>query len=281
MQDNLCMKTQSSDPLSFSAAYHLPPSNYNLIYTTPRNSQTSTSVSPYRLHEVLAIQKGRVNKPKPQANKKDKGKGKADNNKQVVAYQPKPKQNPPQNKGDCKSEVELQLRKKIKKLFRSRRGGICKDQEFKDYLDAQGQMWHLLKTWSVDINRIQRKLYWVAVKHILNDKDERMSQMGMVFVVNRRQKSGQWSWFGLENLLEITGVMPSIKEPINVYCDNSTFANDSGIMEGARHFLQRYHYVREQVKSGEIKVLKVHTDDNLADPFTKALPKGKVTDHAN
>ncbi|GKE98133.1 hypothetical protein Tco_0021484, partial [Tanacetum coccineum] len=47
------------------------------------------------------------------------------------------------------------------------------------------------------------------------------------------------------------------------------------------HFLRRYHYVREQVESGEIKILKVHTDDNLADPFTKALPRGKVTDHAN
>ncbi|GJZ06377.1 zinc finger, CCHC-type containing protein [Tanacetum coccineum] len=44
--------------------------------------------------QVLAIQKGRVNKPKPQANKKGKSKGKADKNKQVVAYQPKPKQNP-------------------------------------------------------------------------------------------------------------------------------------------------------------------------------------------
>ncbi|GKD77921.1 retrotransposon protein, putative, ty1-copia subclass, partial [Tanacetum coccineum] len=74
------------------------------------------------------------------------------------------------------------------------------------------------------------------------------------------------------------GVMPSIKEHINVYCDNSAeiiFAKDSGIMKGARHFLRRYHYVREQVKSGEIKILKVHTDDNLADPFTKALPRGK------
>ncbi|GJX82949.1 retrotransposon protein, putative, ty1-copia subclass [Tanacetum coccineum] len=80
------------------------------------------------------------------------------------------------------------------------------------------------------------------------------------------------------------GVMPSIKKPINMYCDNSVaiiFANDSGVMKGARHFLRRYHYVREQVESGEIKILKVHTDDNLADPFTKALPRGKVTDHAN
>ncbi|GKA71366.1 hypothetical protein Tco_0777505 [Tanacetum coccineum] len=80
------------------------------------------------------------------------------------------------------------------------------------------------------------------------------------------------------------GVMPSIKKPIDMYCDNSAaiiFANDSGVMKGAKHFLWRYHYVREQVESGEIKILKVHTDDNLADPFTKALPRGKVTDLAN
>ncbi|GJU15468.1 retrotransposon protein, putative, ty1-copia subclass [Tanacetum coccineum] len=53
---------------------------------------------------VLAIQKGRVNKPKPQANKKGKSKGKADKNKQVVAYQPKPKQNPPQKKENPKKD---------------------------------------------------------------------------------------------------------------------------------------------------------------------------------
>ncbi|GJR18250.1 hypothetical protein Tco_0966777 [Tanacetum coccineum] len=32
--------------------------------------------------------------------------------------------------------------------------------------------------------------------------------------------------------------------------------------------------------TGEIKFLKVYTDDNLANPFTKALPKGKLTQHA-
>ncbi|GJT45107.1 hypothetical protein Tco_1155677 [Tanacetum coccineum] len=45
------------------------------------------------------------------------------------------------------------------------------------------------------------------------------------------------------------GVMPSINKPINMYCDNSAaiiFANEPGVMKGARHFLRRYHYVREQ-----------------------------------
>ncbi|GJT56220.1 hypothetical protein Tco_0991274, partial [Tanacetum coccineum] len=37
--------------------------------------------------QVFTIQKGRDNKPKPQANKKVKGMGKADKNKQVVPYQ--------------------------------------------------------------------------------------------------------------------------------------------------------------------------------------------------
>nr|GFC68477.1 hypothetical protein [Tanacetum cinerariifolium] len=44
--------------------------------------------------QVLTIQKGRENKPKPQANKKDKSKGKTDKNKKVMPYQPKLKHNP-------------------------------------------------------------------------------------------------------------------------------------------------------------------------------------------
>ena len=74
--------------------------------------------------------------------------------------------------------------------------------------------------------------------------------------------------------------MPSIELPINMYCDNSaavTFANEPGVMKGARHFPRRYHYVREQVDIGEINLLKIHTDNNLADPFTKALSKEKLT----
>ncbi|GKF87572.1 hypothetical protein Tco_0258449, partial [Tanacetum coccineum] len=57
------------------------------------------------------------------------------------------------------------------------------------------------------------------------------------------------------------------------------FISGLGI-RGARHYHRRYHYVRESIALGEIKVLKVHTYDNLADPFTKALPNGKLTQHA-
>ncbi|GJR28708.1 retrotransposon protein, putative, ty1-copia subclass [Tanacetum coccineum] len=53
-----------------------------------------------------------------------------------------------------------------------------------------------------------------------------------------------------------------------------------GVQRGARHYLRKYHYVRESVALGGIKILKVHTDNNLADPFTKALSNRKLTQHA-
>ncbi|GJY48362.1 retrotransposon protein, putative, ty1-copia subclass [Tanacetum coccineum] len=79
------------------------------------------------------------------------------------------------------------------------------------------------------------------------------------------------------------GTIPTINEPIKMFCDNLAalhFAYEPGVQMGARHYRRRYHYVRECIELGEIKLLKVHIDDNLADPFTKALSKGKLTQHA-
>nr|GFC79388.1 putative retrotransposon protein [Tanacetum cinerariifolium] len=55
---------------------------------------------------------------------------------------------------------------------------------------------------------------------------------------------------------------------------------EPGIMKGARHFQRKFHYVRECVETGEIEMVKGHTDDNLAGPFTKALAGPKLTRHA-
>ncbi|GJV91426.1 hypothetical protein Tco_1539239 [Tanacetum coccineum] len=79
------------------------------------------------------------------------------------------------------------------------------------------------------------------------------------------------------------GIVPTIIEPSKMFYDNSValhFANEPGVQKGIRHYHRRYHYVGECIELGKIKLLKVHTDDNLADPFTKALSKGKLTQHA-
>ncbi|GKE24883.1 hypothetical protein Tco_1436395 [Tanacetum coccineum] len=69
-------------------------------------------------------------------------------------------------------------------------------------------------------------------------------------------------------------VVPIIEEPINMYCDNTgaiSIAKDHGVTKGARHFSVKVHYLRETIEIGDLKIEKVDTDDNLADPFTKAL----------
>nr|GFB34526.1 hypothetical protein [Tanacetum cinerariifolium]GFB42173.1 hypothetical protein [Tanacetum cinerariifolium] len=77
-------------------------------------------------------------------------------------------------------------------------------------------------------------------------------------------------------------VVPTIEEPISMYCDNTgaiAIANESGITKGAIHFRAKVHYLREVIEYGDVKLEKVHTDDNLAYPFTKALAFPKYSEH--
>ncbi|GJY71218.1 retrotransposon protein, putative, ty1-copia subclass [Tanacetum coccineum] len=134
------------------------------------------------------------------------------------------------------------------------------------------------------------------------DRDDTKSQTGYVFVLNGGAvdwKSSKQSTIAMsateseyiaasEAAMEAVwirkfisglGIVPTINEPLNMYCDNSAaihYANESGVQRGARHYHRRYHYVRECVELGEIRILKVYTDNNLADPFTKALSNRKL-----
>ncbi|GJV77759.1 retrotransposon protein, putative, ty1-copia subclass [Tanacetum coccineum] len=131
----------------------------------------------------------------------------------------------------------------------------------------------------------------------LTDADDLKSQTGYVFILNGGDvdwKSAKQSIFAtssaeaeyiaafdaskeavwVRKFISGLGVVPTIEKPINMYCDNTgaiAIANESGITKGARHFRAKVHYLREVIEFGDIKLEKVHTDDNLADPFTKAL----------
>nr|GEW44755.1 hypothetical protein [Tanacetum cinerariifolium] len=116
----------------------------------------------------------------------------------------------------------------------------------------------------------------------LTDADDLKSQTGYVFVLNSGAvdwKSAKQSIFATSSRL---GVVPTIEEPISMYCDNTreiSIAIESGITKGARHLRAKVRYLRKVIKYGDVKLKKVHTDDNLADPFTKALAFPKKTKH--
>nr|GEX98047.1 hypothetical protein [Tanacetum cinerariifolium] len=86
----------------------------------------------------------------------------------------------------------------------------------------------------------------------------------------------------VRKFISVLGVVLTIKEPISMYCDNTraiAITNESGITKGARHLRAKVHYLREVIEYGDIKLEKVYTDDNLADPFTKALAFPKHFEH--
>ncbi|GJS18446.1 hypothetical protein Tco_0412918 [Tanacetum coccineum] len=139
----------------------------------------------------------------------------------------------------------------------------------------------------------------------LTDVDDLKSQTGYVFISNGGAvdwKSAKQSIFAtssaeaeyiaaydaskeaiwVRKFIYGLGVVPIIEEPVSMYCNNTgaiTIANESGITKGARHFRAKVHYLHEVIKFGDIKLEKVHTDDNLADPFTKALAFPKHSEH--
>nr|GEY47917.1 hypothetical protein [Tanacetum cinerariifolium] len=66
----------------------------------------------------------------------------------------------------------------------------------------------------------------------------------------------------VRKLISGLGVVPTIEESIS-----------------ARHFRAKVHYLREVIEYGDVKLEKVHTYDNLSDPFTKALAFPKHSEH--
>ena len=67
-------------------------------------------------------------------------------------------------------------------------------------------------------------------------------------------------------------------EPIKVYEDNSgviSIAKYGNFTKNSKHVEIHYHFVHEHVKEGLIDVVKINSNDNIADVFTKSLSKEK------
>ncbi|GJU22486.1 retrotransposon protein, putative, ty1-copia subclass [Tanacetum coccineum] len=78
-------------------------------------------------------------------------------------------------------------------------------------------------------------------------------------------------------------VMPSNKRPMEMLCDNEpalAIARDPKILKGARNFQRKYQNIHKVIQRGEIVLKKVHTYDNVADPFTKPMSLNKHFEHA-
>ncbi|KAJ9558298.1 hypothetical protein OSB04_012912 [Centaurea solstitialis] len=139
------------------------------------------------------------------------------------------------------------------------------------------------------------------------DRDDFRSQSGYVFTLN----GGAISWKSskqdtiadstteaeyiaacdaakeavwLRNFLSDLRVVASISRPIDIFCDNSgavAQAKEPREHHKSRHVLRKYHLIREIIRRGDVRICKIPTEDNVADPLTKPLARAKHEAHAN
>ena len=137
------------------------------------------------------------------------------------------------------------------------------------------------------------------------DPDDSKSQSGYVFILNgaavswrsakqsvvarssteseyiaASEASQEEIW--MKEFITELGVVPSALDPMSIYCDNMgaiANAQEPRSHKKLKHIKLRFHAIREHVQDGDIKICKVHTDLNVADPLTKPLPRAKHDQH--
>ncbi|GJW04901.1 secreted RxLR effector protein 161-like protein [Tanacetum coccineum] len=138
------------------------------------------------------------------------------------------------------------------------------------------------------------------------DKDDSRSQSGWVFLLN----GGAVTWksskqdtvadstceseyiaacealkeaIWVKNFIGDLGVVPTVQDPIEIFRDNESAValtkepNDHG---KSKNIERKYHFIRSKVEEGHVIVKHIRSEDNPADPFTKALAKSRHDEHA-
>jgi hypothetical protein len=140
-----------------------------------------------------------------------------------------------------------------------------------------------------------------------SDRDDHRSQSGYVFCLN----NGAVSWKSskqdtvadstteaeyiaaaeaakeavwIRKFLIGLGVVPLAAEPLPLYCDNNgakAQAKEPRSHHRSKHVLRRYHLIREIIHRGDVRIEKVSSEDNIADPLTKPLSQNSFERHVH
>ncbi|KAJ9539519.1 hypothetical protein OSB04_032252 [Centaurea solstitialis] len=111
------------------------------------------------------------------------------------------------------------------------------------------------------------------------DRDDFRSQSEYI-AASDAAKEAVW----LRNFLSDLRVVASISRPIDIFCDNSgavAQAKEPREHHKSRHVLRKYHLIREIIGRGDVRICKIPTEENVADPLTKPLARVKHEAHAS
>ncbi|KAH9753250.1 Integrase catalytic domain-containing protein [Citrus sinensis] len=79
----------------------------------------------------------------------------------------------------------------------------------------------------------------------------------------------------LRKFLQDLEVVPAVTAPLKLFCDNSGAVAQSKELRNhkkQKHIERKYHLIRDIVQRSDVEVSHIASQQNLADPFTKAIP---------
>ena len=86
----------------------------------------------------------------------------------------------------------------------------------------------------------------------------------------------------LKNFYTDLEVVLNMEKPLVLYCDNSgamTNSKEPRSHKRRKHIERKYQLIREIVHRGDVAIMKIASEHNLTDPFTKTLPERVFTGH--
>nr|GEV12221.1 hypothetical protein [Tanacetum cinerariifolium] len=108
------------------------------------------------------------------------------------------------------------------------------------------------------------------------DKDDSRSQSGWIFLLN----GGAVTW---KSSKQDTVAESTCESEYIAACEASNavaLTKEAKDHKKLKHIKRKYHFVQSKVKEEHVIVKHIRSEDNLVDPFTKALAKSRYDEHA-
>ncbi|KAL0413352.1 UNVERIFIED_CONTAM: hypothetical protein Sradi_1536900 [Sesamum radiatum] len=86
----------------------------------------------------------------------------------------------------------------------------------------------------------------------------------------------------MKNYIQELGVVPSITEPVVIFCGNNgaiAQAKEPRSHYHSKYILRRYHLLREMVSRGDCRMDRVSLAKNTTDPLIKPMSQVAHTQH--
>ena len=136
--------------------------------------------------------------------------------------------------------------------------------------DSWAEKWHC----TLSRNLFKRRFGRLILKYCLFSATS--SNHAEILPIHEASRKCVWLRSIVHHIQEDCGIYAGKKTPTIMYEDNATCIAQlkDGYIKGDRtkHILPKFFYRHDLQKSGDVQVLQIRSNDNLADLFTKALP---------